>query len=456
MASHLSIKEICIALNVQGHNTTDDTQITRIVTNSANATKGCLFFALAKNEAQNKLHAQEALEKGAHVIADTDVKGGIYVPSSPYALLSLAKYYKQTRLKNLIHTVAITGSNGKTTTKEILTRLLRPSFKTHSTEGNQNNTLGVSYTILSAPLSTEVLVIEAGMNHSGELRLLSEAIAPSICIITNVGTAHIGNLGSRKAIADAKLEITECLSPVGHTIIPYGESLLSSAKSPITVSLSEANADVRLLIKACACQKTTFDLCADGDEYTGLEASLTEEHQMKNLSLALAASLLLQMDEKHLRAALLCLSEDLQRHKFITLNSFTILDDSYNASLESVASSLKILNSSKGVKSILLGDVKELGEYDEQIHRKIGKIIAEFNPKNLYLIGVSVRYVMMEAIRCGFPSERICYNPDANNPQATAVHILNNHVRGETILFKASRAMKLERVIDILKSKEIR
>ena len=139
---------------------------------------------------------------------------------------AILRLLRLSNLKNLKHTIAVTGSVGKTTTKNLITLLLKEDFKVHSSEENQNNEIGLAYTLLRAPLDCEILVCELGMNHVGEISKLSQCINPNIAIITNIGSAHIGNLGSREMIASAKLEICEGITN-GITIVPYEEPLLS-------------------------------------------------------------------------------------------------------------------------------------------------------------------------------------------------------------------------------------
>lgn len=163
-----------------------------ISTNSKDTDKSCLFIPLAKKQAERYAHIDESVKNGAKILADSSLKDND-PHNSVEAMLKLASGYKA-MLPNLRKTVAITGSVGKTTTKEITKRIVSKRYRTHSTEGNQNNAIGLSYTILSAPRDTEILVTEIGMNHPGEIKELSSCLHPSIAIITEIGSAHIGNL----------------------------------------------------------------------------------------------------------------------------------------------------------------------------------------------------------------------------------------------------------------------
>ena len=235
--------------------------ISFITTNSKEVEKDSLFFALDGHKTSGDNFISEAKEKGAFVVSKNSPYADLIVDDIEYALLTIAGYYKSL-LKDLKHTIAITGSVGKTTTKNLLSAMLNTCYKTHSTFENYNNYLGVAHTVLSAPKKTEVLIIEAGMNHKNELSKISKAITPSISIITNVGSAHIGNFNSRGEIAEAKLEICEGMSD-GITIVPFEEKLLSNAKSKITYSLIDNRANSYLTPLEVTVSGSTYNLKTD-------------------------------------------------------------------------------------------------------------------------------------------------------------------------------------------------
>ena len=199
---------------------------THITTDSREACEGDLFFSLTSDKSSAEEHVKEARNKGAISVSSLSKEADFLVFDCQKTLLKLAIYYKA-QLKSLKATIAITGSVGKTTTKEFCASFLSASYKVHKTYMNYNNLLGVSLSILSAASDTEIFILELGMNNLGEIRKLSDAIEPDYAVITNIGTAHIGNLGSRKLIAQAKLEIASGMTDE-KIIVPYEEQLLSS------------------------------------------------------------------------------------------------------------------------------------------------------------------------------------------------------------------------------------
>ena len=200
-----------------------NTKINAITTDSRECEKDDLFFALSGENFDGVDFIDEAKFKGAYTVSSSK-KSDFTVSNTESALLSVASAYKQ--IVNPKYTIAVTGSVGKTTVKDFVNSLLSEVMKTHKTEKNFNNIIGLSHTLLSAKKGTDALVCELGMNHRGEIDELSRAIHPDISIITNIGTAHIGNLGSQEEIAKAKLEIENGMHG-GKTIIKDDEVLLS-------------------------------------------------------------------------------------------------------------------------------------------------------------------------------------------------------------------------------------
>ena len=201
-------------------------KIEYVSTDSRNIHKGDLYFALSNSNTDLISHINQAKESGGYIAAENDaIKTGC--TASYDAIIKLAALYKS-RLEKLKSTVVITGSIGKTTTKELCAILLSEKYIVHSTFGNQNNRLGIAYTLLSAPRDTEILLIELGMNHEGEIAPIAKLLEPDIAVITNITNAHIGNLGSRKAIANEKLAVCSGMSDSGITIIPHEEFLLQN------------------------------------------------------------------------------------------------------------------------------------------------------------------------------------------------------------------------------------
>ena len=439
----LSLAEIADAtggtLNIESQ------RISYIVTDTREAERGDLFFALQGETRSGEQFIEDAKEIGAHTVGE---HGDIVTKDATRALLALASYYK-TKLRNLKYTVAITGSVGKTTTKEILGTILSSKYKVHKTHGNFNNILGVSYTLLSAANDCELLVLELGMNHSDELAELSLAVKPDIAIITNIGTAHIGNLGTRDAIAKAKLEIKSGLK--GSLIIPDSEPLLSR-ENAYRFSITSKNADMCILITETSQCHKAHPIYSRGT-YQKSVLKTDAEH----IALAVSASLL---------AARLCNCQLEREYSFFVKNSknsrqslinvgiFDVLCDFYNASLESFLSGFKYaLSLDYNYKSALIGDILELGEHSREIHFSLGKIAAELGFRSLYLFGEYSPYVKEGAISAEFPENRIYINTDILAPHITAAQILSTVTENELLYAKASHKLDLARIIELLKEK---
>ena len=411
---------------------------------------GDLFIPLSGKRYDGEDYINEALNIGAKCISAKNTSASVLVRNTREALLNLAKRYKS--IIKPRKTVAITGSVGKTTTKDLLSYITAYKYTVHSTQGNLNNELGVPFTVLSAAKGTEILIIEAGMNTPGELRQLSECITPDICIITNIGTAHIGNFGSREMIAHSKSQIADYLTEDGVILIPENEPLLSSLKRAETVSTEEINASYCLKETEKRNGVRSFNFHSKDNIITDIICNIPGEHIPSCLSFAIAVTLLLGMKEDEIRGGINNIPDKLSRHAVLETEKYTIIDDCYNSSPEAVALSLKslLLYKSKG-KSIVLGDMNELGQYTEELHRYVGKLCANADIDYLFTFGAYSEFIADEAAKSGMSTDRILKNSDIMSPQITANQILSRCNKGDVILFKASHAIQLNRVIDILK-----
>ncbi|MBE6532992.1 MAG: UDP-N-acetylmuramoyl-tripeptide--D-alanyl-D-alanine ligase [Ruminococcaceae bacterium] len=418
--------------------------ITHVVTDSAEAKMGDLFIAIKGKQFDGEEYADEAIHKGALSLSGRRKSYGIAVTDTSTALLNIASYYLK-KLPYIKYKIAITGSVGKTTTKEFLKVLLNEKYVTHASKGNLNNEIGMPLTVLSTPKNAEAVICEMGMNHSGEISRMSKALCPDIAIITNVGTAHIGNLGSKENIAKAKLEVVDG-SKDALLIIPKSEPLLSGAKGALTFALNDDTADFHLLEqhdKKIAFYKNKALI------FSGRFA-FSDAHLLDCLSASLSAAVMCGLTSAELNRGVFKISGENIRQKIINKKSVDFYNDCYNASEESVYSSCKSLLAIPHytVKSAVLGDVLELGEHSEAIHRRIGKSLCGYNLSRLYLFGNQSAFIRDGAIEGGFPPECIFYNSDATRPDITAAQIKESSARGEIILLKASRAMRLERILD--------
>ena len=426
----------------------DNRFVKAITTDSRECIKGDIFFALDGNTKSGNNYITDAINRGAIPVGRGVKRYGIRVDSANDALLSFASFYKQA-LPNLIHTTAITGSVGKTTTKEFLKVLSNTRYKTHATWENFNNDIGASLTVLSADKDTEVLILEFGMNHAGEIKKLSTSFAPNSAVITKIGSAHIGMLGGKEGIAKAKLEIISGLK--GTLLIPKGEVLLSTNYPKKNFfSTKDISADMTIL-------KNSFDrieLYYKRDLISIFDFPIKADHILECLAASSIAACELGLNPDEIVRGISMINNDSLRHK-ITKSSkgYTVIDDAYNASYESVIAALDMLSKINGAnkKYVLLGDILELGDYSYDIHYSIGRMIPAFNIDYLLLIGENSSAISEGAISGGFDKERIFNLNNTVFPKETAEFIRGTLTLNDVILLKASHQMRLDKIIELIR-----
>ncbi len=416
-----------------------DREIKYISTDTRELEETDLFIPFAGRNFNGEDFVFEALKKGAASLSLKKLNGTVKIQSSEDALFDIARLYKS-KLKSLRCTVGITGSVGKSTVKEFTRSILQKKYNVHASEGNFNNSLGSCLSILSASKDTEILVLEMGMNHLGEICEMSKAFRPKLGVITNIGSSHIGNLGSREAISRAKLEILDGMDENG-LLIPFEEPLLFG-KGKYSFSTSDKSAEFYL-------EKTnkTISFYRNGTFLFKGVFSLEEEHFKECLAPAVALSVLNGISNEELSDAVSQLGRECVRSNFRRIEPLTLYEDHYNASFESLDAAFEFISGLKGFsrKSALLGSVLELGTSAEKIHFNIGRRAALSNFYRLYLFGEYAKNIMDGALSEGFAPKNIILFESGSHSEA-AQEILKNSVENELILVKGSRAMRLEKV----------
>ena len=417
--------------------------IYHITTDSRIASSGDLFIPIKGKRFDGENYVNDVLKKGCYAISSKTQNADIKTESNDKILLDLASYYCK-KLPYILYRIAITGSVGKTTTKEFTKALLSEVFITHFCEGNLNNEIGLPLSILSAPENTQILLMEMGMNHAGEISKMSSCLKPNKAIITNIGSAHIGNLGSRENIAKAKLEIADGMDD-GKLFIPAEEELLKNAKNSITVSSTDSRSDYYL--ESIGRKITLYKM---GKKYVEADFAFPEDHLKKCLMFACATAADLGISPSAISEGISRISSDNIRQKLIIADGYHFLDDSYNASYESIIASFDYAKNVKNInsKSLLLGDVLELGDYSKSIHYKIGKNIPCDIFKQVFLFGRFADHTAKGAIDNGFNADMIHKNYSLDRPDITAKQIADYCKPGDLILMKASRAVRLERILE--------
>ena len=441
-------EEICKTTDAKPYEKIDlKKYISFICTDTRECKADDLFIALNGENQNGESYVDDALDKKCFALSIRNKSGVIQVNDAAEALLKIAEMYKSKL--NLKHTIAVTGSVGKSTTVRFISRILSAKYKVHSPVGNFNNHIGVPLTILNAPRDTEVLVTELGMNHSNEISRLSKCVTPDVGVITSIGTSHIGNLGSRENIAKAKLEITHGMTG-GTLLLPYGEPLFADIRNALFVARNTSLSDISLNNSSDG----SYNLISPYGNIEKISFFDTREHLLSDLAFAISTALAVGLTESEIIKGVNAITELDLRQRFILLKNFTVFDDSYNASLESILADLRYISSLGKPFSAFLGDVLELGESSEYIHERIGHAVAEFNINNLFLYGSYAECTACGATKAGIDPSRIFVNTDISSPNISIKHIVDNHVDGEIILFKASHRLRLDKIADQLAEEE--
>ena len=429
-----------------------------LTTDSREVTDGAIFVAIRGENSDGHTYIAKAASMGAACILCDRMPEEL--PSCPLILTAdsvkalglFAKAYKQ-QIAPL--TVAITGSIGKTTTKEFVGAVLSEHYTTLKTPGNFNNHLGMPLTMLSLTEAHNCAVLEMGMSARGEIEYLSKLANPKIAVITTIGTSHIEHLGSREGIRDAKMEITLGMEQGGALVLDGDEPLLANIAGAHYVSL--ANPDAEYYISNIQQTETgsIFDLKAGGEVYRQIEIPVIGAHNVKDAAYAFAVGCLADMNEAEIRRGLLNFRQTGMRQNFYELNGLWVIEDCYNAAPESMQASLKVLSSvaktKSGRKIAVLGEMRELGSYSPEGHYAVGKAAANEQVDLLFTFGKDALNIAKGALENGLTASQIVSVESLDTPEAMADAICDLTVAGDVLLFKASRGVKLERVIALLK-----
>ncbi|KEF43310.1 MAG: UDP-N-acetylmuramyl peptide synthase [Cyanobium sp. CACIAM 14] len=375
------------------------------------------------------------------------------------AYQQLARLWRRT-LKAPV--VAVTGSAGKTTTRELIRAALAPLGPVVASSGNENNDVGAPLTLLKADATTAALVVEMGMRGLGEIERLTRCAEPDVAVITNIGTAHIGRLGSREAIGQAKCEITAGLRPDGVLVVPAGDPLLEQALAAVWSG--------RVLRVALADEQAAFparlpraDLLGRleggvltlpagtgrptvGDADLRLSLPLEGRHNARNLLLALAVALQLGVSPQSLMDLEVALPGG--RARRLRLGGVELLDETYNASPEAVLAALDLLAApAAGRRYAVLGTMLELGERSLELHGQVAARARALGLDGLLIVAAETEGQAMAAAAAGLPRlERVA------SPEQAAEVLLRWLEPGDRVLLKASRGVALERLIPLLEA----
>ena len=400
-----------------------------------------------------KEYANAAKQFGLHLKNNLVI---IMVEETTQAFLDLAKYYKS--LYNLNKVIAITGSVGKTTTKEFIYAVISEKYKTHKNKENYNNEIGLPLTLFDLIGETEAAVLEMGMSAFGEISRLTKAANPDIAVITNIGTSHIENLGSREGIKKAKLEILEGMNCKSTIILNADEPLLYAEKGrtgrhEYFYGINNKDADFIAENIKCDYKSYVSDVeirVKESGEVKRFTIPVVGIHNIYNALPAVIIGITCGLTDNQIQNGLSNFENAKMRQNIYGFRDITIIDDCYNASLESMAAELNVLcenaKSKNGRKIAVLSDVLESGEYANEIHSKIGAAIEEKDIDMVFLYGENSK-IIHDRIK---KSCKSFYFTDKNEISAALFQEIK---RGDTVLFKASRGMALETVLDDFKNR---
>ena len=413
--------------------------------------KGDIYIGIKGEKFDGNQFWKQALDNGAAAVIIQEIevteeekvkysnKTIILVQDTLKALYEIAKYK---RSLYDIPVVAITGSVGKTSTKDMIASVVSTKFKTLKTEGNNNNNIGLPFTILRLK-AHEAMVVEMGMNHFGEISLLTDIAKPTLAVITNIGTSHIGNLGSRENILKAKLEILEGMK-IPKVIINNDNDLLhdwyEKNKDKIEIHTVGIENNSELMAKSIELgeESSEFKAIAEKKE-TEIQVPVAGTHFVYNALCAMEVGIILGISTNQIQNGIAKFELTKKRMDIRKLeNGAIIINDAYNASYESMRASIEFLANHTGTRKIaVLGDMFELGEYSEELHRNVGKEVASHDIDVLICAGENSKYIIEEAQK----NKKIETFYFHNNEEI--VEKLTQELReGDIVLVKASNGMK--------------
>ena len=355
--------------------------------------------------------------------------------------------------------VGVTGSNGKTTTKELIAAALSPAGKVLRTQGNLNTDVGLPLTVLSATGKEDFWVLEMAMRAAGEIAYLARIAEPHVAVVTNVAAAHLGRLGSLDAVARAKGEIFGGLPRDGIAVLPVDEPRLELDVAHVPESRqrrfgfagpASTRAFVRIMEFIPAGAAGSIVRLSVGSEPVVVRLPLAGEHNARNAATALAVSQALKVPLLTAAAALAAAALPPHRSQVLSLGGRTVLDDCYNANPSSMSAALRMLMGSAGLSGrafAVLGDMLELGDDAVALHQAIGREAAKIGLAGLAAVGSLGAEIVAGAIAAGFVDSRALVCPD---PETAAQAVARWTAPGDWILVKASRGMRLERAVEAL------
>ena len=422
-----------------------DDEINFFSQDSRQMTNGGMYIPLKGERFDGHNFIESAFQTGAQaIISEKDVnyedKIVIKVKDTHQALKDMASYLRNHRP---VKVVGVTGSVGKTSTRDMVYSVVKQKYKTLKTEGNYNNEIGLPLTILRYH-DEEVLVLEMGMNHLQEMSRLSMIARPDIACITNVGTAHIGELGSRENILKAKLEIINGMKEGSTLIINQDNDMLQTVELPhlnvVRVGKGK-EASIQASHIVLEETKSSFEV-----EYQGkkeiIEVPVQGEHNISNALIAIAVGIELNISLEDIKKGIQEFKLTKNRMDILEKNHKTIIDGTYNASVDSMKSSIDVLANYKKRKVAILADMLELGSYSQQLHEEVGNYVATKEIDVLICIGKEAKYMYQKAKE---KMKNVYYFTSNQEVIEQLDQFLKND---DVVLVKGSHSMNLKEIVE--------
>jgi len=442
----LLLSEIAGCLGVK---TKDEAVITSVSTDTRKIREGSLFVCLKGERFDAHDFINDAVErKAAAIVSEKDVACSVpvlRVESTHKALLDIAGMYRE---KFDIPVVGLTGSVGKTTTKEMIWCVMNEKFNTLKTQGNLNNEIGLPTTLFTLDESTEAAVIEMGMNHFGEISRLTNTAKPTLAVITNIGVSHIEFLGSRDGILKAKCEIFEGMKPGSFAVLNGDDDKLITVKNDSLKIVYYGIENENCFVRACDIRQnglnTTFTV-KYGSSSQKVTIPTVGLHNVYDALAAFTVGICHEIEPERIAEGLSKYTPAGMRQRVKNINGITVVEDCYNASPDSQKAAVDTLLALGGKRKIaVLGDMLELGESSPELHASVGRYVSEKSIDMLFTYGELSKNTASAVTN----PKTDCFSFDSKDELTEK--LLETLEEGDVVLFKASRGMKLEEVINKL------
>ena len=412
-------------------------------TDTRSITPGQLFFALKGETFDGNQYALKALEAGAcNAVVDESCPFEdarlIRVPDTLKALKELAAHHRR-HVREALPVIGLTGTNGKTTTKELIREVLSTHYRVSATKGNLNNDIGVPLTVLGITPETEIAVVEMGANHPDDISALTWVSQPDYGLITNVGKAHLLGFGSFEGVKKAKGQLYDWLSAHdGQAFVNTDDADLFEMASSRALSIIPYGIEGEGVKILPASAENPFLRMEIGGEV--LETSLVGAYNAANVMAAITVGRQFGVPLEDAFAAISAYKPSMNRSQLLKTTSNTVIQDAYNANPSSMALALENLAKMEGDKAVLLGEMRELGQDSLDEHAKIVAKVESFGFKTAYFVGEEFRKVLKESVKA------LCFSTS----EELATYLGEHPLKGLTILVKGSRGTQMEKVIPTL------